>query len=546
MTLWRSRRAVAYLALVAATSAALTLLYNYGMATWEADPQPLYRSLQVVFQTFTTTGYGEDAGWATPQMNLLMVGMQLTGIGLILTAVDVFAVPWLRSALSPTAPTRAPEQSDHVVVCGYTPRTAEFLEEADSRGRESVVVEADEETAIDLHEADRTVVHGDPESLDPLRAAHAGDAAAVVVDAGDETSASVALATQELDADVRVVTLVEDDAAAEYHRIAGADEVLSPRRILGESLARRVPTAVSTAVDEGVSVGDDLELVEFGVEEASDLRGRTLAGAGLRERYGVDVVGAWVDGDFESPVDADRVLGADVRLLVAGTPGQVEEFRREITPTVRPLTPRRVVVIGYGQAGMAAADAVDGVGSEVTVLDIRDLDGVDVVGDARDPDVLREAGVPEASAVVITLDDDTTAIFASLVVRDIAPETEVVVRANDAGSVRKLHRAGADYVQSLATVSGRMLASTVFEDEEVLAVDERINVVKLPVGDLVGQTLAEADVRARTGCTVLLVERDGEPIRALDPDEFRFQVDDEVVVAGTDESVHAFERTFAG
>ncbi|WP_245625955.1 potassium channel family protein, partial [Haloparvum sedimenti] len=468
----------------------------------------------------------------------------VTGIGLILTAVDVFAVPWLRSALSPSAPTRAPERSGHVVVCGYTPRTAEFLEEVDSRGRQCVVVEPDEETAIDLHEADRAVVHGDPESLEPLRAAHVEDAAAVVVDAGDETSASIALATRELDSDVRVVTLVEDDDAAEYHRIAGADEVLSPRRILGESLARRVPTAVSTAVDEGVSVGDDLELVEFGVEEASDLRGRTLAGAGLRERYGIDVVGAWIDGDFESPVDADRPLDADVRLLVAGAPDQIEEFRGAITPTVRPLTPRKVVVIGYGQAGMAASETVDSVESEVTVLDIRDSEGVDVVGDAREPEVLREAGVTDASAVVITLNDDTTAIFATLVVRDIAPESEVVVRANDAGSVRKLHRAGADYVQSLATVSGRMLASTVFEDEEVLAVDERINVVKLPAGELVGRTLAEAEVRSRTGCTVLLVERDGEPIRRLGADEFRFERDDEVVVAGTDESVRAFERTF--
>ena len=59
---------------------------------------------------------------------------------------------------------------------------------------------------------------------------------------------------------------------------------------------------------------------------------------------------------------------------------------------------------------------------------------------------------------------------------------------NDDANVEKLYRAGADYVQSLATVSGRMLTSTVFEDEEVLAYDKRINVVRLPAGSLAGST----------------------------------------------------------
>lgn len=101
---FRTRRTGTYLALVVATTLLFTGIYNVGMAVWEGQPQPVYRSLEVVIQSFTTTGYGEDAPWQSLQMNVLAITMQLTGIGLILTAVDVFAVPWLRGALAPTAP----------------------------------------------------------------------------------------------------------------------------------------------------------------------------------------------------------------------------------------------------------------------------------------------------------------------------------------------------------------------------------------------------------------------------------------------------------
>ena len=544
MSLWRSRRTGYYIALVAVTTIIATLLYNHGMATLENRPQPLYRSLEVVFQTYTTTGYGEDAGWDTLQMNLLMIVLQLTGIGLILTGVDIFAVPWLRRALETTAPTTAPDIEDHVVICEYTPRGEAFIEELESRDEAYVVVEPDEETATALHESDHPVVHGDPESTTVLENAGIERATAVVADSADDTNASIVLSAREANPDVRIVTLVEEERLGEYHRIAGADEVLSPRQMLGESLAHRVPTAVTTAVDEGVEIGNDLELVELSIAEGSELAGRTAGEIRLRDQFGVDGVGAWFGGTFESPIPNDRELDTETRLLVAGEPAQIDELRAEATSTVLPFTVQRAIIAGYGESGAAADAALAETNTTVTVLDTFEAEGVDVVGDARDPTTVREAGIDDASTVIVTLDDDTTAIFTTLIVRDLNPSVTIVVRANDTENVQKLYRAGADYVQSLATVSGRMLASTVFEDEEVLAVDRQIDVVKLPVGRLAGQTVANATVRSRTGCTVLAVRRDGETITDFEPASFVFDADDEVILAGTDDSVRSFEAQF--
>ena len=540
----RTRRTVYYLALVVATTLLFTLVYNVGMATWEGRPQPLYRSLEVVIQSFTTTGYGEDAPWRTPQMNLLAITMQLAGIGLILTAVDVFAVPWLREALTPSAPESARDLRNHVIVCEHTPRTDAFITELDARGRAYVLVEADEETAGALHESGYRVVHGDPESTDTLRAAGIGSARALVADAADDINASIALSARDARPDVRVITLVEDATLARYHRAAGADEVLSPRQLLGASLARQVPTTVRTDIEEAVEVGDDFELVELTVAADSDLHGKTFGEARLREQFGVNVIGAWFDGDFQTPVGMDETLVARTRLLVAGESAQIEAFQEATASTVRRFGPQRIVVAGYGDSGHAATDALADSRAQLTVLDVEDADDVDVVGDARDPETLDAAGIEHASALIVTVSDDTTAIFVTLIARELNPDLYIVVRANEEVDVQKLYRAGGDYVQSLATVSGRMLASTVFEDEEVLAYDKQINVVRLPAGTLVGSTIVDERVRTETGCTVVAIVRDDETITDFDPETFTFESGDEVIIAGTDEATTQFERTF--
>jgi len=478
MSLLKSRRTGYYLLLVAVTTVFFTLLYNHGMGAWEDRPQPLYRSLEIVFQTYTTTGYGEDAPWQTPQMNLLMIGMQLAGIGLILTAADVFAVPWLRTR-SPSAPTTT-DAVDHVVICEYTPRGEEFVAELNSRGQEYVIVESDVERATTLHEADHRVVHGDPESIKTLENAGVDRARAVVADAADDVNASIVLSAKEVNPDVQTVTLAEDVALEEYHRIAGADSVLSPRQLLGESLAQQVPTVVTTVVDDGIELGNDLELVELSIETGSELCNRTVDEARLRERFGVDIVGVWVDGDFKSPIVPEIELNEDIRLLVAGEPKRITALREEATSSIQSLSVQRVLVAGYGEAGSTAADVLAETNTEVTVIDSEEKAGVDIVGDAREPAVFREAGIDDASAVIVTLNDDTTAIFTTLIASDLNPDVDVIVRANEPESKGKLYRAGAAYVQSLATVSGRMLASTIYEDESVLAVGRQIDVVELP------------------------------------------------------------------
>lgn len=147
----RQRRlTVSYLALVVVLSG-FVLLYNYGMATWEGRPQPLYRSIEVVVQTVTTVGYGGDAPWTSPQMNYLTSVMMLSGLVLIFAALPVLVVPLFEDAFRSSAPTSVRRAEDHVVLCNYGPREEVLIDELVARDVEYVIVNADRDAATDLY-----------------------------------------------------------------------------------------------------------------------------------------------------------------------------------------------------------------------------------------------------------------------------------------------------------------------------------------------------------------------------------------------------------
>ncbi|MFD1589309.1 hypothetical protein ACFR9U_20215 [Halorientalis brevis] len=56
-------------------------------------------ALQVVIQLFTTFGFGADAPWQSPAMELLMVGMKWAGAFVIAMPLALFVVPWITERL---------------------------------------------------------------------------------------------------------------------------------------------------------------------------------------------------------------------------------------------------------------------------------------------------------------------------------------------------------------------------------------------------------------------------------------------------------------
>ncbi|MGM0706317.1 MAG: potassium channel family protein [Bacteroidota bacterium] len=533
---WRSRSIwAAATVLTLLTGYALT--YQVGMATLEGTSVSYLQALQVVIESITTAGFGGNAPWESDFMNLLIIAMNMTGVLLVFLALPLFVTPMFKRALQDTPPTTT-DCTNHVIIGARTSNEDVLRNELEAASVPYLVVEDDRDALNRLKRNDINVIWGRIEEHDTLEAARLAEARALVIDADGKHSAAAILSAKHVHPEAPVITVVEDDDVARYHRYAGADHIVRPRQVMGTRLAQKAATSISAELHDSLALDNDLELTELLVQPGSDLAGTTLADSGLRDETGVTIIGLWNDGQFIPSPDPQHRLEPHTILVAASNHDRISALKlRTASPQAHP--PEHVIIGGYGVVGQHAARMLERHDIPYTIIDRTDQPGVDVVGNIADEDTLRLAGTDTADAFILALDDDTTSMYAALVLRHMNPDLELVARANRTEIVPNLYRAGADYVLALPTVTGRMIFSLLMQDEQALSPGTQFNVIRISAPRLAGQSLGHADVRARTGCTVVAAERDGHLLRDLGPD-FVVQSDDCLLVAGSDEALNRF------
>jgi voltage-gated potassium channel len=209
-------------------------------------------------------------------------------------------------------------------------------------------------------------------------------------------------------------------------------------------------------------------------------------------------------------------LGVTFETLLEGQLRQARR-RRQMDHKIAGLQ-GHVVVCGWGRVGKAIARQVAAAGKPVVVVDhdLERLDGIEhlyVVGDATDDDVLLEAGLDRAAALIAAIDTDAENLYVTLSGRSLRSDLFIVARARDDASDQKLRRAGADRVVNPQSIGGARMAAFVsqphvaeFLDVVMHGTQYEFRLEEVPVTDgssLAGSTLREAAIRERTGAMVL-------------------------------------------
>ncbi len=96
-------------------------------------------------------------------------------------------------------------------------------------------------------------------------------------------------------------------------------------------------------------------------------------------------------------------------------------------------------------------------------------------GNAASDDILREAGIQYAQALLVATDQDANNIYITLSARNLNPNLHIVSRANHDETIVKLKRAGADRVLSPYTIGGHRMANLALQPTVVDFFDTLIN-----------------------------------------------------------------------
>src|SRR5688500_9199722 len=182
-----------------------------------------------------------------------------------------------------------------------------------------------------------------------------------------------------------------------------------------------------------------------------------------------------------------------------------------------------VLIIGAGKVGHAASRALKARGVEVHAIDRSELalepmreEGVAIFpGDAADRRVLERAGIQQVSSVLLTTNDDAVNIYLAVYCRRLTASLRIVSRITHERNVEAIHRAGADFVLSYATLGVESVMS-LLRGYELVVLGEGVELFSIDVpASLAGRRLADSGIGSSTGMSVVALDRGGTLVTRL-------------------------------
>ena len=229
--------------------------------------------------------------------------------------------------------------------------------------------------------------------------------------------------------------------------------------------------------------------------------------------------------------------------------------KRRMNKTLEQLN-NHIIVCGYGRVGHNAVQVLQREHKGKIVIVERELevaerirkDGFLVLqGDATTDETLRLAKIERAWGLIVATSNDATNLFIVLSARALNPKLTIVARASQAENEGKILRAGASRVISPYHIGGQRMAHSLLHPQlteflDVLTLDSGLelwleDILVQENSALAGMKMEEADIRRRTGVTLLAVVS-GDNIITPNQSTY-FKAQDHLIVLGTREQLKA-------
>jgi Trk K+ transport system NAD-binding subunit len=534
-------RLIRFVLVLVALIVAYSVIFHYLMEMEGRD----YSWISGFYWTLTvmsTLGFG-DITFNSDMGRLFSIIVLMSGIVFLLvmlpfTFIQFFYAPWLEAQNRSRAPRELPATvKGHVIITNYDAVTKSLIEKLKSYDYDYVLLQNDLQNALSFSDRNYKVMLGELDDPNTYRKAQIHQAAMLVSTASDTLNTNIAFTAREISETIPIITIANSPDSVDILKLAGSDSVIQLGVIMGQSLARR--TIGGNARVHVIGRFDQLIIGEAPAT-GTPLVGKTLADSKLREVIGVNVIGLWERGKFISP-RPDTVVQDMSVLVLAGSVDQLRNYDDYFGIYNNKDGP--VIIIGAGRVGRATAKSLNDRKMDFVVVEKDPTRakkcGNYVVGDAADREILYEAGMDKAHTVIITTHDDDTNIYLTLYCRRLKPDLKIIARATLERNVNTLHRAGADFVMSYASMGANAIYN-ILERDEVLMIAEGLNVFRTKTPSVMkNRTIRQVDLRKVTGCSIVAIQEDDKMLINPDPD-YLLNEDTELVIIGNYESEKEF------
>ena len=523
-----------------------SVIFHYLMAA-EGQKHSWITGFYWVLVVMSTLGFG-DITFTSDVGRLFSIIVLASGVIFLLILlpfifIKFFFAPWMDAQAKSRAPRELPpDTAGHVIITNYDAVTTSLIEKLTSYKQNYVVIVDNLHRTLELYDLGVYVALGSIDDPQTYKRLQVQNAALVVATNSDQVNTNVTFTVREMSERVPIFVTADSPHSVDILTMAGSSHVLLLYDMIGKSLASL--TIAGDCKSNVIGRYEDLIIAQAPVI-GTPLEGKTIMESDLRKLYGLSVVGIWERGKFTLP-RPDTIIDRTSVLVFAGSAKSLDAYDEVYSfYHICKIAGDPVIIIGGGRVGLAAAARFRE--REIPYLIIeknpkkaRPGDNY-VFGDAADINTLEKAWFEKAPAALITPHDDATNIYLTKYLRSLRPDMQILSRASADRNVSTLHRAGADFVISNASLGANIIFNFL-RNEDTLLLTEGLNIFHLKAPEsLVGKTLLESGIRERTGCTVIAISRDGK--MSINPEaKTVIKEDDELVLIGTFDAEKFFLR----
>jgi voltage-gated potassium channel len=223
-----------------------------------------------------------------------------------------------------------------------------------------------------------------------------------------------------------------------------------------------------------------------------------------------------------------------------------------------------VIVCGFGRMGRLVCKEFEAKNvpfvvierSQELLADFSMKRGIALPGDATADDVLKQAGVERARALVTVVGTNADNLYITMSARVLNDRLFIVARSEDDQSEQKLLRAGANRVVSPYAIGGLRVASAVLRPAVVdfielatrsehmeLQIEETLIA---PASKLVGSTLQTSQLRQELGIIIVAIKKGAGPMVFNPPSDARMEAGDILITLGHRQQLDLLEGLAKG
>lgn len=539
-----------YLAILGIVVTIYSVLFHIIMAQVEGQEHSWITGFYWTLTVMSTLGFG-DITFHSDLGRLFSIIVLVSGILMLLIVLPFafirhFYVPFLESQNKNRVPIQVPKGTkDHILICSYGIIARDLTERLRQEKTQFFIIENVLQLALEYHDEGIPILFGELDSQETYILANIKDAKMIVVNRDDILNTKIILTIRNIAPSVTIVAIATDDESVDVQQLSGADHVLPVKRWLGEQLANRVNA--QHARSQPIGQYEDLFIAELPVLH-THLATKTIKEAGLRQKFGINIVALWERGRLK-PVHGNEKLSFESVLVIIGNKDQLQSIDEIFFEDN--VNPNPVLVIGGGKVGLAAMELLHKNNIAVNLIDkdpeicekARPVCNKVFAGRASDYELLKKAGILEAPSVLLSTNDDTMNIYIASYCRQLNKDLRIVSRISEARNIDIIHRAGANFVLSYASLGSDAILA-IFKGHELTVLGEGISLFITPTPtSLVGKSLAESGIGANTGLSVIAIKENSKVLTLLTAETILPQ-GAEIVMLGNTEMKSKFNEKY--